>query len=101
MTFAYGQFCLFLHNPDPVHMTAPKRTLVSARDTHDQGLSYCDPGADHCNILTGLVDSNFAARLLTPNTRRSVTGYIMSLNNTPIIWHSCKQGLWEASHFAP
>jgi len=61
MAFAYGQLCLFLHHPDPVHMTAPERTLVSVRDTHDQGLSYCDPGADHRNVLKGWVDSDFAA----------------------------------------
>ena len=77
MAFAYGQLSLFLHIPDPVHMAAAKRALAYVRGTHDQGLSCCDPGAENRNVLTGWVDSDFAA---DSDTCRSVTGYIMSLN---------------------
>jgi len=78
MAFAHGQLSLFLHNPGPVHMAAAERALAYVRGTHYQGLSYCDPGADSRNILTGWLDSDFAA---DSDTRRSVTGYIMSLNS--------------------
>ena len=61
------------------------RALAYVRGTHDQGLSYCDPGAENRNILTGWVDSDFAA---DSDTRRSVTGYVMALNGAP----SCRQG---------
>ena len=61
MAFAYGQLSLFLHNPGPVHMVAAERALAYVRGTHDQGLSYSDPGADNRNVLTGWVDSDFAA----------------------------------------
>jgi len=70
-------------------MAAAKRALVYAQGTHDQGLSYCDPGAENQNILTGWVDNDFAA---DSDTRRSVTGYIMALNSAPISWRSCHQG---------
>jgi len=50
---------------------------------------YCDPGAENRNVLTGWVDSDFAADF---DTRRSVTGYVMALNGAPISWQSCRQG---------
>ena len=87
--FAYGQLSLFLHNPGPVHMATTARALAYVRGTHDQGLSYCDPGAEKRNVLTWWVDSDFAT---DPDTRRSVTGYVMALNGAPISWRSCRQG---------
>jgi len=89
MAFAYGQLSLFLHNPGPVHMVAAKRALAYVRGTHDHGLSYCDPGAENQNVLTGWVDSDFGADY---KTRRSVTGHVMALNSAPIRWLSCRQG---------
>ena len=89
MAVAYSQLSRFLHNPGPVHMAAAKRALVYVQGTHDQGLSYCDPGAENRNILTWWVDSDFAA---DADTRRSVTGYGMALNGAPISWLSCRQG---------
>jgi len=53
MAFAYGQLSLSLHNPDPVHMAAAERALAYVRDTHNQGLSYCNPGAENQNVLKG------------------------------------------------
>ena len=47
MAFAYGQLSLFLHNPGPVHIVAAERVPAYVRGTHDQGLSYCDPGAEN------------------------------------------------------
>ena len=48
------------------------------RGRHDQGLIFCDPGSDRRNILYGWVDSDFAA---DPDTRRSMTGYVMAMND--------------------
>ena len=89
MAFAYNQLSLFLHNPGPIHMAAAERALAYVRGTHDQGRLYCDPGAENRNVLTGWVDSDFAADF---DTRRSVTGYVMALNGAPISWQSCRQG---------
>jgi len=47
MAFAYGQLSLSFHNPGPVHMAAGERALAYVRGTHDQGLLYCDPGAEN------------------------------------------------------
>jgi len=63
MAFGYGQLSQFLHNPGPVHMAVAERALAYVRGTHDQGLSYCDPGADNRNGLTGWVNNNFAVKL--------------------------------------
>jgi len=89
MAFAYGQLSLFLDDPGPVHIVVAERALVYMRGTHDQGLSYCDPGAENRNVLTGWVDSDFAT---DSHTRRSVTGYVMALNGAPISWRSWRQG---------
>ena len=89
MAAAYDRLSLFLHNPGPVHMAAAERALAYVRGTHDQGLLYCDPGAENQNILTGWVDSDFAA---DSDTRRIVTASIMALNSAPISWRSCHQG---------
>jgi len=89
MVFAYDQLSLFLHNLDPVHMTTAERAPASVRGTHDQGLSYCDPSAENRNVLTGWVNSDFAA---DSDTRCSVTGYVMTLNGAPISWRSSCQG---------
>jgi len=72
MAFACSQLSLFLHNPGPVHMAAAESALAYMRGTHDQGLSCCNPGAEIRNVLTGWVDSDFAA---DSDRRRSVTGY--------------------------
>jgi len=81
MASAYGQLSLFLHNPGPVHMAAAERALSYVRGTHDQGLSCCDPGAENRNVLTGWIDSDFAA---DSDTRRSVIAYIISLNGKDV-----------------
>jgi len=50
---------------------------------------YYDPGAENRNVLTGWVDSDFAA---DSDTRRSVIRYVMALNDSPISWRSYLQG---------
>ena len=85
MAVAFGQLSLFLYNSGPVHMAASKRALAYVLGTHDQGLSYCDPGAENRDVLTGWVDSDFAA---DSDTHSSVTGYIMSLNGASKRWRS-------------
>ena len=88
LAFAYGQLSQFLHCPGPVHLLAAERALAYVRGTSDFGLCYSDLGAGRRNVLTGWVDSDFAS---DSDTRRSVTGYVMSLNGAPISWRSCRQ----------
>ncbi len=57
--------------------------------TYDQGITYCDLGAEVNDKLIGLVDSDFGS---DPDTRKSMTGYLMSLNGDTISWRSSRQG---------
>jgi hypothetical protein len=59
------------------------------RGTYNEGITYCDPGEDRRNKLTGWVDSDFAA---DPDTRKSMTGYLFSLNGGAVSWRSSRQG---------
>jgi hypothetical protein len=52
---------------------------------YDQGITYCDLGAEVKNKLIGWVDSDFGS---DPDTRKSMTGYLMSLNVSAISWTS-------------
>jgi hypothetical protein len=46
--------------------------------------------------MTAFVDANHAGNVVT---RRSHTGIIIYLQNTPIVWHSCRQNTVETSTF--
>ena len=71
-----------------VHMQAAEKVLQYLQLTYDQGITYRDPGPTLCNKLLGWVDSHFAA---DPDTQRSVSGYILSLNGGPVAWKSKRQ----------
>ena len=58
-------------------------------DTCDQGITYCELGVEVKNKLIGWVDSDFGS---DPDTRKSMTGYLMSLNGCGISWRSSRQG---------
>ena len=57
--------------------------------TYDQGITYYDLGAEVKNKLIGWVDRDFGS---DPDTRKSMTGYLMSLNVGSISWRSSRQG---------
>jgi hypothetical protein len=50
-----------------------------------EGISYCDLGTEVNYKLIGLVDSDFGS---DHDTRKSMTGYLMSLNGGAISWKS-------------
>jgi hypothetical protein len=72
-------------------MTRPdaERALAYLQGTYNEGITYCDPGEERCNKLTGWVDSDFAA---DPDKRKSMTGYLFSLNGGALSWRSSRQG---------
>jgi hypothetical protein len=59
------------------------------RGTVSKDIYFHDPGLGKHNILSGWVDSDFAADV---DTRKSVTGYLLSLNGGPISWEAARQG---------
>ena len=78
LAFTYSQLSNFVQSPAPVHLAAAERALAYLRGTYNEGITYCDPGEDRRNKLTGWwVDSDVAA---DPDTRKSMTGYLFSLN---------------------
>ena len=89
LAFAYSQLSKFVQRPGPVHLAAAERVLAYLRGTYDQGITFCDPGKDRRNVLMGWVDSDFAA---DPDSRKSMTGYVFSLNGGAISWRSSRQG---------
>jgi hypothetical protein len=74
-------------------LAAAYRVLAYVRGTVSQGIYLHDPGIGKRNILSGWVDSDFAADV---DTRKSVTEYLWSLNGGPIScdssWKAARQG---------
>ena len=62
--------------------------LQYLRATYDQGISYYDLGPDKRNKLVAWVDSDFASDI---DSRKSINGYLMSLNGVPISWKLSRQ----------
>ena len=89
LAFTYSQLSKFLQSPGPVHLAAAERALAYLRGTYDEGITFCDPGEGRRNKLVGWVDSDFAA---DPDSRKSMTGYMFSLNGGAVSWRSSRQG---------
>jgi hypothetical protein len=88
LAFAYSELSKFLHCPGPVHLQAAERVLHYLRGTYEDGLVYSDPGPKRRNVLAGWVDSDYAS---DPDNRKSVTGYVLSMNNAPVSWKAKRQ----------
>ena len=89
LAFSYSQLSKFLQHPGDTHLAAAYRVLAYVRGTVGQGIYFHDPGPTKRNILSGWVDSDFASDI---DTRKSVTGYLLSLNGGPISWKAARQG---------
>ena len=85
LAFMYSQLSKFVQSPDPVHLAAAERGLEYLRGTYNECITYFDPGEERRNKLTGWVNSDFAA---DPDTRKSMTGYLFSLNGGAVSWRS-------------
>ena len=89
LAFTYSQLSKFVQSPGPVHLAAAERALAYLRGTYNEGITYFDPGEGRRNKLTGWVDSDFAA---DPDTRKSMTGNLFSLNGGAVSWRHCSTG---------
>eukprot|EP00961_Rhodomonas_salina_P301621 3940542-Rhodomonas_salina.3 len=69
-------------------MEQAEHVLRYLRGTTDMGLTWSNPGDERHNVLQGWVDSDFA---VDPDTLRSVTCYMVSLNNGPVAWKAKRQ----------
>eukprot|EP00961_Rhodomonas_salina_P267891 3619774-Rhodomonas_salina.2 len=87
------------HAPGVVHLRAARRVLACLEGTQDMGITYSRPDDPaQVNKLFSRVDSDYAA---DPDTRKSVTGYIVSMNNGPIACKSKRQSCVTLSSAEP
>ena len=87
LAFAHNELAKFLHAPGEAHWKAGLRTLAYLRGTTDLGLKWTGH-ASSTNTLQCFVDSDYAA---CTDTRRSQTGFAITLNSGPISWKAKRQ----------
>ncbi|XP_026398265.1 uncharacterized protein LOC113294054 [Papaver somniferum] len=85
ITYSVNYLSQFLQNPKSAHKDAAQRILRFLKGTfgHEIFLSSSNSPSFHGNT-----DSDWAG---CPITRRSTTGYFVTLGNSPISWKSKKQ----------
>uniref|UniRef100_A0A3Q7F0C2 Reverse transcriptase Ty1/copia-type domain-containing protein n=1 Tax=Solanum lycopersicum TaxID=4081 RepID=A0A3Q7F0C2_SOLLC len=83
--FAIQTLSQFMHSPKLSHMTAATRVVRYLKKSPGLGIflsSDCD------STLTAFCDADWAS---CPNTRRSVTGYLIKFGSSSVSWKSTKQ----------
>eukprot|EP00961_Rhodomonas_salina_P030457 409935-Rhodomonas_salina.1 len=88
LAFAYAELSKFVQRPGAVHMKAAERVLSFLLGSYQDGLNYSDPCPQSRNVMSGWVDSNYTS---DQDLRKSVTGYVLSMNNAPISWKAKRQ----------
>eukprot|EP00961_Rhodomonas_salina_P156358 2104964-Rhodomonas_salina.1 len=76
-----------MSNPGPEHITAAKRILRYLKGTKGQKLMYMRQPPETANLIC-YADSDHAG---DPDTRLSVTGYVVLLNCAAVSWQSERQ----------
>ncbi|XP_056688834.1 uncharacterized mitochondrial protein AtMg00810-like [Spinacia oleracea] len=85
LSFAVQLLSQFMHQPRDSHVAALTHVLRYVSHTAGQGILL--QAADSLT-LQAFSDSDWAA---CPNTRKSVTGYVLLFGNSPVSWKSKKQ----------
>ena len=82
----------YVSQPNTKYMEAVKRVLHYLKGTRDLKLifrrSHGSPGSPGSQRLLGYADSDFAGDI---DDRRSVSGYVFTLNGNTISWRSKKR----------
>ncbi|XP_071688174.1 secreted RxLR effector protein 161-like [Rutidosis leptorrhynchoides] len=91
ITYSVNQLSQFLSNPQRSHMDATFRVLRYLKTTPGRGLFF----PSHGNL--DLIACCDASWLSCPTTKRSCTGYFITLGNAPISWRSKKQSIASRS----
>eukprot|EP00961_Rhodomonas_salina_P110563 1487648-Rhodomonas_salina.1 len=77
-----------MSNPGSEHIDAAKRILRYLKGTKGQKLTYTLQPPETANCLICYADSDHAGN---PDTRCSVTGYVVLLNGAAVLWQSVRQ----------
>ena len=85
LSYAVSTLSKFLENPSKEHWSAGKRVLKYLAGTVDVGLTFC---RDSSNELVAYSDADFAACV---DSRKSISGVVLMLNDGPVVWSSRKQ----------
>ncbi|BCR88813.1 uncharacterized protein ACHE_50011A [Aspergillus chevalieri] len=90
IAFAVNQLSQYLAEPREVHLAAAKHVLRYVKSTIGYGLTF---GAKGSQGLYAYADSAYA----NSAKNRSTTGFVFSINGTPISWISRKQSVTAQS----
>jgi hypothetical protein len=85
ITFAVNKLSSYNSNPNETHWKCAMRVLRYLKKTSELGITY---SKSNDFILNGFSDADWANDL---DTRRSTTGYFVTLNKNPISWNSKRQ----------
>jgi hypothetical protein len=86
ITYATGQVSKFLQAPKAPHVNAAKRLLKYLKGHPNVSITYTGGGPTP-NQLVGYYDADFAFDL---DDLKSRSGYVLMLNNGPVLWGSQK-----------
>ena len=85
ISYAVQTLSQFMQSPKKSHMEAATRVIRYLKGSVGQGIwLHSEP----TNIITCWCDSDWAA---CPNTRRSITGYVIKFGESLVSWKSKKQ----------
>ena len=92
ITYSVNYLSRFMSKPNSEHMSAAKRILRYIRGTSSFGLRY-EKGKKNYSVQ-GFSDSDFAG---DSDDRKSTTGQVFFIENSPITWNTVKQNVVELS----
>ena len=98
IAFAVHQVARFTHNPTRKHQTALKTILRYLKGTRDKGLMFKPNDDEETSGLHANCDADFAGLYEVeskdyPISVKSRTGFVIRLDNCPVVWKSKLQSL--------
>ncbi|XP_066365050.1 uncharacterized mitochondrial protein AtMg00810-like [Miscanthus floridulus] len=91
IAYAVQQVCLYMHDPREPHLALVKRILRYVRGTLDFGLQL------HSSTVSSLMAYSDVDWAGCPDTRRSISGYAVFLDDNLVSWSSKRQPMVSRS----